>query len=124
MKEIKKKEKENFIEKGKTYYNIASKNCQHFACGIEKTLFDRIKSWHSFNYYIDDFFKTFFPNKNINKLKLKMDEVIRKENENLYKKNLEIIEDYGKKIKNKLSMIEYFNVMAILNDDLKQLFIK
>ena len=71
-------EKKKFKEEGKTYYNALHNNCQHFACVIEKILFNSIKVWHSFGYYLEDFFKTFFPNININKIKEIHEKKLRK----------------------------------------------
>ena len=51
LKKIKDEEKKRYNEKGNIYYNLAHKNCQHFACDIEKLLFGEIKVWHSFDYY-------------------------------------------------------------------------
>ena len=62
LKEIKDKETKKFEEEGKTYYNLLHYNCQHFACEIEKVLFNKIKTWHSFDYSFDEFNKQFFPN--------------------------------------------------------------
>ena len=62
LKEIKNKETKKFEEEGKTYYNLLHYNCQHFACEIEKVLFNKIKIWHSFDYSLYEFNKQFFPN--------------------------------------------------------------
>ena len=78
-----------FKEKGKTYYNALHNNCQHFACDIEKILFNSIKVWHSFGYYLEDFFKTFFPNININKIKEIHEKKINENNKELFKKNVD-----------------------------------
>lgn len=59
--EIKKKETERFNNNGCVYYNFTFRNCQHFVCDIEKILFGKIKVWHSFDYYLDQFFIEFFP---------------------------------------------------------------
>ena len=61
LEEIKKKETKKFEEEGKTYYNLFHYNCQHFACEIEKVLFDKIKIWHSFDFNLNEFHKNFFP---------------------------------------------------------------
>jgi len=78
LKKIKDEEKKCYNEKGNIYYNLTHKNCQHFACDIEKLLFGEIKVWHSFDYYLDDFFNKFFPNVDINILKSKHQEDINK----------------------------------------------
>ena len=60
LEEKKRDETKIFKEKGKTYYNALVNNCQNFSDTIEKILFKNKKFWHSFNYYIDDFFQLFF----------------------------------------------------------------
>ena len=82
-------ETKKFKEEGKTYYNALHNNCQHFACDIEKILFNSIKVWHSFGYYLEDFFKTFFPNININKIKEIHEKKINENNKELLKKNVD-----------------------------------
>ena len=69
LKTIKDEELKCFKEKGSVYYNLIHRNCQHFACDIEKILFGAIKVWHSFDYYIEEFFLKFFTNIDINKWK-------------------------------------------------------
>ena len=97
LKKIKDEEKKRYNEKGNIYYNLAHKNCQHFACDIEKLLFGEIKGWHSFDYYLDDFFNKFFPNVNINILKSKHKEDIIKKNEEIEKLNKEILLEFKNK---------------------------
>ena len=82
-------ETKKFKEEGKTYYNALHNNCQHFACDIEKILFNSIKVWHSFGYYLEDFFKKFFPNININKIKEINEKKIKEKNKELFKKNID-----------------------------------
>ena len=67
--EKKNEEIKNYEKEGKTYYNLFHNNCQHFACEVEKILFGNIKIWHSFDYYVYDFFENFFPNIDINTIK-------------------------------------------------------
>ena len=96
---IKRKDDETkkFKEEGKTYYNALHNNCQHFACEIEKILFGSIRVWHSFEYYLQEFFETFFPNININKLKDRHQKNINEKNKELFKKNIDILkEKYAK----------------------------
>ncbi len=69
LKDIKMRETKNFEEKGKAYYNFFHYNCQHFSCEIEKLLFGKIQAFHSFNYYIEEFFRKFFSNIRIETLK-------------------------------------------------------
>ena len=76
LKKIKDEEKKRYNEEGNIYYNFAHKNCQHFVCDIEKLLFGEIKVWHSFDYYLVDFFNKFFPNVDINKLESKYGMII------------------------------------------------
>ena len=97
LKKIKDEEKKRYNEKGNIYYNLAHKNCQHFACDIEKLLFGEIKVWHSFDYYLDDFFNKFFPNVDINILKSKHQEDIDKKNEEIEKLNKEILLEFKNK---------------------------
>jgi len=85
---IKNEEKKIFKEKGSTYYNLTFKNCQHFACDIEKILFGSIHIWHSFDYYIDNFYTHFFPDVNMDKLQEKYEEKLKKKNEELFKLNI------------------------------------
>ena len=91
LKEKKNQEETKFKEKGKIYYSVISNNCQHFACDIEKILFGKIKGWHSFNYYLNEFFEHFFPNINIDKLKKKYENDLKKINEELFKSNIKKI---------------------------------
>ena len=101
LKKIKDEEKKRYNEKGNIYYNLAHKNCQHFACDIERLIFGEIKGWHSFDYYLDDFFNNFFPNVDINILKSKHKEDIIKKNEEIKKLNKEILLEFKKKISRK-----------------------
>ena len=107
LKKIKDEEKKRYNEKGNIYYNLAHKNCQHFACDIERLIFGEIKGWHSFDYYLDDFFNKFFPNVDINILKSKHKEDIIKKNEEIEKQNKEIILEFeNKKSQEKIKKIE------------------
>jgi len=90
LREKKEKEKKFFEINRKAYYNLVSRNCHHFALDIEKILFNKIKKWHSFNFYFKDFFNTFFSNINMDILKLK---IIEKENANENEKLGKIIAD-------------------------------
>ena len=78
LEKIKKEESESFKDKGTVYYNLLHRNCQHFACDIEKILFGKIKIWHSFNYYLNEFYKNFFPNVDTNKLQTKYKDNLNK----------------------------------------------
>ena len=96
LNEKKIEESKRFEEKGETYYNALFKNCQHFACDIEKILFGEIKGWHSFDFYLDEFYDKFFPNINLEIIKLKYENSLKKENEELFKLNLKNIKEYYK----------------------------
>ena len=80
-------------ENGKTYYNACFNNCQHFVCEIEKILFNTIQTYHSFNYYLNEFYDYFFPKIDIDKLKLKYQNEINKKNEELFKLNVKKLND-------------------------------
>ena len=86
LKQIKDEETKRFEEKNSTYYNLCFNNCQHFCCDIEKYLFGNIKNWHSFDYYLNEFFKFFYPNIDITNLKSKYEEELKKKNEDIFKK--------------------------------------
>ena len=108
LNEKKNKESKRFEEKGETYYNATFKNCQHFACDIEKILFGEIKGWHSFDFYLDEFYDKFFPNINLEIIKLKYENSLNKENEELFKLNLKNIKEYytSKMMADKISEID------------------
>ena len=89
----KSKEAKKYEECGETYYNLTFRNCQHFACEIEHILFKKIMFWHTFDYYIEEFFNHFFPNIDINALKLKYEKEIAEDNKELYQINLKKIKD-------------------------------
>ena len=92
---IKRKDDEakKFKEEGKTYYNALHNNCQHFVCEIEEILFGSINVWHSFKYYLQDFFENFFPNININKLQNIHEKNIAEKNKILFKKNIDMLKE-------------------------------
>lgn len=92
-KEIKKVE-----EYGSLFYNIFSFNCQDFSKDIEIIIFKKMKTIHFFKFYLDAFFNEFFPNKNINKLKLMIDENNKKKNKEILEKNKKILEEYKQKM--------------------------
>ena len=52
LEDIKNREKKNFEEEGKAYYNFFHYNCQHFSCEIEKLLFGKIKVFFLSIFYI------------------------------------------------------------------------
>ena len=80
LKKIKDEEIKCYKEKGAVYYNLTHRNCQHFACDIEKVLFGKIQFWHSFDYYLQEFYKKFFEKINIDDLKLKLIQIKNKNN--------------------------------------------
>jgi hypothetical protein len=88
LKNIKNEEEINFNEKGSIYYNLSFRNCQHFACDIEKILFEKIQVWHSFDYYLIDFYKHFFPGVDLDKLQKKYETDLFIQNEKLFSLNL------------------------------------
>ena len=123
---IKRKDDEvkKFKEEGKTYYNALHNNCQHFVCEIEKILFGSINVWHSFKYYLQDFFENFFPNININKLQNIHEKNIPEKNKILFKKNIdmlkkkyEILSEFEKTKKYE----DYWQNIRIYLDELKGL---
>lgn len=69
LKEIKNEELKRLKDKGSVYYHLVHRNCQHFACDLEKILFGSIQVWHPFDYYLLDFYQTFFSEINIDNLK-------------------------------------------------------
>ena len=96
LKEKKDEEKKKYEENNCIYYNACFNNCQHFCCEIEKVLFGKIQGWHSFYYYLNEFYITFFPTINITELKLKYEEELKKKNDEIFKRNLNsIINDKG-----------------------------
>ena len=80
LKRIKKNEAQNFNKNGVPYYNLLSRNCQHFVCDIERILFGKILFWHSFDYYLDEFFNEFFSDIDSNALKKNYENEIKKMN--------------------------------------------
>lgn len=83
-------------------------NCQHFCCDIEKYLFGNIKNWHSFDYYLNEFFKFFYPNIDITNLKSKYEEELKKKNEDIFKKNvINITNVEGEKNKYEIKSLIY-----------------
>lgn len=93
LNKIKKKEEVYFNKKKKTYYHSVFYNCQHFICDIEKQLLGDIYAWHPFNYYLDEFFMTFFPQVDLVKIKKKYETYIDQENLKLFKKNKDNIDN-------------------------------
>ena len=96
--ELKKKETERYEKTKMTYYNLCFKNCQDFACEIEKILFGKIQGVHSFDYYLDQFFGTFFKNIELEKLKSKYEKEINEKNKELFKLNVKNIKDFREKM--------------------------
>ena len=74
LKAIKDEEMKIYKNKGAVYYHLLHRNCQHFACDLEKILFGKIKIWHSFDYYLQEFYHKFFNHINIDELKRLLDE--------------------------------------------------
>ena len=80
LRKKKENEKENFDKNERAFYNLTFRNCQHFACEIERELFNEIQVWHKFDYYLDDFYKHFFPEINLNSLKSDYAKILKQEN--------------------------------------------
>ena len=119
LKIMKDEEIKSYTRKGNIYYNLFHRNCQHFACEIEKILFNEIKVCHSFDYYLDGFFNKFFPDIDIDILKSKYTEKINEKNEEIYLLNKESLIEYLKiepnnlynlYLLNKDIFIEYFKI--------------
>ena len=116
----------SYEENGKTYYNVGFLNCQHFACDLELILFGLIKTWHSFNYYLLEFFKKFFPNINIKLLKQKYEADLFKKNNKLYISNIEKIKKKRMEIYQQMigeeQKILYYNKLNWLIDKVGDIF--
>ena len=96
--EMKKTETEKYEKTKMTYYNLCFKNCQNFVCEIEKILFGKIQGVHSFDYYLDQFFGTFFKKIKLEKLKSKYEKEINEKNKELFKLNVKNIKDFREKM--------------------------
>jgi len=72
LRKIKEEELKCFKDNGAVYYNLIHRNCQHFACDIEKILFGKIQVWHSFDYYLQEFYQKFFEKINVDELIMKL----------------------------------------------------
>ena len=120
LKIKKEKEEKRFKEKGITYYHLLFKNCQHFVCNVEKILFGYIKSWHSFDYYLDEFYNHFFPDINIYEIKQKYGKELHEKNIKLFRLNLKKIS----KIKINSQSVFGFKErdIEIIKDEVKELF--
>ena len=85
---VRKKEKESdeVDKKGKVWYNLFTENCQLFACEVEALIFGEIKFWHSFPYYLEDFYQKFFGIKkyNMNIFQFALKDRIDKANTDIY----------------------------------------
>ena len=88
LKEIKNTEKKCFEKEGSVYYNILFYNCQHFACDIEKILFGYIMFWHSFDYYLNQFYEYFFRYIDINILELEYENKLNQINKKIFESNV------------------------------------
>ena len=125
---VRKKEKEsNDIDKrGKIWYNLFVENCQLFACEIEALIFGKRKLWHSFPYYLEDFYQEFF---GINKINMNIFESAVKDNLDklnieIYKKNMKNIEEFAAVCKMRLSKNDLFRVTNDLINSTDSQFIK
>ena len=115
-------------EIGGIYYNVGYSNCQHFACDVENILFNRILTWHSFEYYLDQFFRIFFPDININTLKKEYEEKIKKENKERFKKNVQKMKksltETEENIKNENVRNDYYEYFNKTKEELEKLYSK
>ena len=91
LKKLKEKESKRYEEKKRTFYNLIYKNCQEFCCCLEEYIFREKKFWHSFDYYINEFYNTFFQKMDITKWKLKYEEELKNKNEEIFQNNLDIV---------------------------------
>ena len=96
LKELKEKESKRYEEKKRTFYNLIYKNCQEFCCCLEEYIFGEKIFWHSFDYYINEFYNTFFPEMDITKWKLKYEEELKNKNEEIFQNNLDIVNNDNK----------------------------
>ena len=85
-------ETKKFNKNGRTYYNVLFYNCQDFVCNLEYILFGFITPFHLFDFYIEKFFKHFFPNIDLNILKQKYETDLNKINSELYEANMKEIQ--------------------------------
>ena len=115
-------------EEGRKYYNAGFFNCQHFSCDVEKILFNRILIWHSFEYYLDEFFKMFFPDIDINTLTKKHEESIKKKNIERFKENVKkmkkALEEIEKNINNEYVRNDYYEYFIDAKEKLEKLYSK
>ena len=120
-------------EKGKIYYNLDFRICQLFACENEALIFGEIKFWHSFPYYLEDFFEKFFRIDKLilNKFEFAIKNRIDNINRKIYENNLKSIETYMDYCKKKLSTNDLLQAKNDLLDiadsefirlDIKKLF--
>ena len=100
LKRFKTKEEKKSNENNSAYYNLLFYNCQHFSKDIEKYIYGAIQACHKFNIYLDEFFKEFFPNIDMIKLKLNYETNLKAKNERIFKKNLKNIPNDIAEIKN------------------------
>ena len=111
---VRKKELESneIDKKGRIWYNLFVENCQLFACEIEAFIFGEIKLWHSFPYYLEDFYQEFFdiPKSNMNTFESAVKDNIDKLNIEIYKKNMKNIEEYAAVCKMRLSKNDLLKV--------------
>ena len=119
---VRKKEKESdeVDKKGKVWYNLFTENCQLFACEVEALIFGEIKFWHSFPYYLEDFYQKFFGIKkyNMNIFQSALKDRIDKANIEIY------IEEYIAEFKKRLSKDDLLKVKYDLIDLTDSKFIK
>ena len=108
LRELKEEEANRYEAKGKTFYHLLSKNCQEFCCDIEKYLFGKKIIWHSFDYYINEFYSNFFPKMDITKWKSKYEENLKNKNEEILQNNLNTFKNYNTLTKHGKTAILYY----------------
>ena len=91
LKKLKEKESKRYEEEKRTFYNLIYKNCQEFCCCLEEYIFGEKIFWHSFDYYINEFYNTFFPKMDITEWKLEYEKELKNKNEEIFQNNLDIV---------------------------------
>ena len=112
LDEKKEIEKDKINKNKKIFYNFAYRNCQNFVCEIEKVLFKKKQFWHSFPYYLEDFYQKFFEidETDMNRFLSLLKDRVDKKNQEIYENNLKSIEEYATKCKDVLSKNDLIEV--------------
>ena len=108
------------------YYSFAFNNCHDSVYDIELFLFRYNRPLHLFNYYLNKFFKKFFPKVNIDVLKKKYEEDLEKINNKLFKKNMDAIDKIPlkveKEIKEEKEKMIFENKLIWLKNKVKEIY--